>query len=81
MLITNGLLLKNNDKINGISYSVRARSTVLIKIWYSDSNFDMLRNLPLTFFDFFEKKINTNYRNENGNKHISIQCNKIKPEN
>jgi hypothetical protein len=81
MLIMNGLLIKNNDKINGISYSVRARSTVLIKIWYNDFNFDIFHQLPLSFFEFFEKKINSNFRAESGGKHISIQCTKIKPEN
>lgn len=81
LLLMNGSLLQDNNKINGISYSLRARNTVLIKIWYNNCKFDMKEQLPFSLFEYFEGKINGGSRNDSISKHISIRFSNIEPMN
>ena len=79
LLMMNGNLIRDNDKINGISYSLRARNTVVIKIWYNDCKFDMKEQLPFSLFEYFEGRINGGYKNDSISKHISIRFTNIEP--
>ena len=81
ILMMNGNLIKDNDKINGISYSLRARNTVVIKIWYNDCKFDMKEQLPFALFEYFEGRINGGFKNDSVSKHISIRFSNIEPVN
>jgi hypothetical protein len=79
LLIMNNSLIKDNDKINGISYSLRARNTVVIKIWYNDWNYNMNSNFPSSLLDYFEGRISGVYKNDTIAKFISVRYSKIEP--
>ena len=79
ILIMNNTLLKDNNKINGISYSVKPRNTVIIKIWYDDWKFNMKEQFPFSLLEYFENKINGGVKNESVSKNISVRFGEIKP--
>ena len=79
LLAVNGNLIKDNHRINGIVYNLRKPSTVLIKIWYDDHNFDMKNQIPLALFEYFEEKISSGFKNESVSKIITIRFEKINP--
>jgi hypothetical protein len=83
-LIINESLIRNNQDINGISYSIRNKS-IFIKIWVKDYKKDSAfpSRMPLEFLD----KVNTVLQNSDTNRRtlhsrskISVQYKEIVPE-
>jgi hypothetical protein len=84
MLIINESLIRNNQDINGISYSIRNKS-IFIKIWVKDYKKDSAfpSRMPLDFLD----RVNTVLQNSDTNRRtlhsrskISVQYKEIVPE-
>lgn len=82
MLIMNETLVQNNKNINGISYSVKKRAS-LVKIWtksYDDAN-DFTKELPVTLINKFNQELQRQSKSVlNNDGKISIQYKQIKPE-
>ena len=82
MLIMNETLVQNNKNINGISYSVKKRSS-LVKIWtktYEESK-DFTKELPVTLINKFNQELQRQSKSVlNNDGKISIQYKQIKPE-
>jgi hypothetical protein len=82
LLIMNETFTAQNKNINGISYSVKKRSS-LIKIWtktFSEEH-NFVKDLPVPLMNKFNtemQKQNKNIQNSDGK--ISIQYKQIKPE-
>ena len=83
-LIVNESLIRNNQDINGISYSIRNKS-IFIKIWVKDYKKDSAfpSRMPLEFLE----KVNTVLQNSDTNRRtlhsrskISVQYKEIVPE-
>jgi hypothetical protein len=82
MLIMNETLVQNNKNINGISYSVKKRAT-LVKIWtktYEETK-DFTKELPVTLINKFNQELQRQSKSVlNNDGKISIQYKQIKPE-
>jgi len=82
LLIMNETLVSNNKNINGISFGVKKRST-LIKVWTKtyDDNKDFVKELPVPLINKFNVEMQKHCRNVlNNDGKISIQYKQIKPE-
>jgi hypothetical protein len=82
LLIMNETFVKNNSNINGISYSVKKRSS-LVKIWTKafDESHDFTKELPVPLMNKFNTEMQKQSRNIlNNDGKISIQYKQIKPE-
>ena len=82
MLIMNETLVQNNKNINGISYSVKKRAS-LIKIWTKtyDESTDFTKELPVTLINKFNQELQRQSKSVlNNDGKISIQYKQIKPE-
>ena len=82
MLIMNETLVQNNKNINGISYSVKKRAS-LVKIWtktYEETK-DFTKELPVTLINKFNQELQRQSKSVlNNDGKISIQYKQIKPE-
>lgn len=82
MLIMNETLVAKNKNINGISFGVKKRST-LIKIWtktYDTAN-DFIKELPVPLINKFNVEMQKQSKSVlNNDGKISIQYKQIKPE-
>jgi hypothetical protein len=82
MLIMNETLVQNNKNINGISYSVKKRAS-LVKIWTKtyDETKDFTKELPVTLINKFNQELQRQSKSVlNNDGKISIQYKQIKPE-
>jgi hypothetical protein len=82
MLIMNETLVQNNKNINGISYSVKKRAS-LVKIWTKtyDEVKDFTKELPVTLINRFNQELQRQSKSVlNNDGKISIQYKQIKPE-
>lgn len=82
MLIMNETLVQNNKNINGISYSVKKRAS-LVKIWTKtyDESKDFTKELPVTLINKFNQELQRQSKSVlNNDGKISIQYKQIKPE-
>jgi len=82
MLIMNETLVQNNKNINGISYSVKKRAS-LVKIWTKtfDESKDFTKELPVTLVNKFNQELQRQSKSVlNNDGKISIQYKQIKPE-
>jgi hypothetical protein len=82
MLIMNETLVQNNKNINGISYSVKKRAS-LVKIWTKtfDETKDFSTELPVTLINKFNQELQRQSKSVlNNDGKISIQYKQIKPE-
>ena len=82
LLIMNETFVGQNKNLNGISYSVKKRSS-LIKVWtktYSEQN-DFSKDLPVPLMNKFNLEMQKQSKNVlNNDGKISIQYKQIKPE-
>ena len=82
LLIMNETLVANSKNINGISYSVKKRSS-LIKVWtktFSEDH-DFTKDLPVPLMNKFNTEMQKQSKNVlNNDGKISIQYKQIKPE-
>jgi len=82
MLIMNETFVQNNKNINGISYSVKKRAS-LVKIWTKtyDESKDFTKELPVTLINKFNQELQRQSKSVlNNDGKISIQYKQIKPE-
>lgn len=82
LLVINETLVQNNKNINGISYSIKKRSS-LIKIWTKtyNANHDFTKDLPVPLINKFNNEIQKQSRSvlrDEGK--ISILYKKIEPQ-
>ena len=82
LLIMNETFVANNKNINGISYSVKKRSS-LIKVWtktFSEEH-DFTKDLPVPLMNKFNSEMQKQSKNVlNNDGKISVQYKQIKPE-
>ncbi len=82
LLVMNETFVAQDKKINGISYSVKKRSS-LIKVWtktYSPEH-DFIKDLPVPLMNKFNVEMQKQSKNVlNNDGKISIQYKQIKPE-
>lgn len=82
LLIMNETFVANSKNINGISYSVKKRSS-LIKVWtktFSEEH-DFTKDLPVPLMNKFNTEMQKQSKNVlNNDGKISIQYKQIKPE-
>jgi hypothetical protein len=82
LLVMNETFVAQDKKINGISYSVKKRSS-LIKVWtksYSPEQ-DFIKDLPVPLMNKFNVEMQKQSKNVlNNDGKISIQYKQIKPE-
>ena len=82
LLIMNETFVTNNKNINGISFGVKKRSS-LIKIWTKtyDESQDFLKELPVPLLNKFNVEMQKQSKSVlNNDGKISIQFKQIKPE-
>ena len=82
MLIMNETLVQNSKNINGISYSVKKRAS-LVKVWTKtyDETKDFTKELPVTLVNKFNQELQRQSKSVlNNDGKISIQYKQIKPE-
>jgi len=76
LLIMNETFIKNNEEINGISYTTKNKSA-LLKIWFKNIFNKITGKESIEFLN----KFNITARNNKfGNKNVSIRYAQIKPE-
>jgi len=82
MLIMNETLVQNSKNINGISYSVKKRAS-LVKVWTKtyDETKDFTKEFPVTLVNKFNQELQRQSKSVlNNDGKISIQYKQIKPE-
>ena len=82
MLIMNETFVANSEDINGISYSVKKRGT-LIKLWTKTCHKDdkFINELPKSLFNKFNQELQKQLAGIMGDNYkMSIQYKQIKPE-
>ena len=82
MLIMNETFISNNKTINGISFAIKKRSS-LLKIWTKtyDETIDFIKQLPVPLINKFNIEMQKQSKSVlNNDGKISIQYKQIKPE-
>lgn len=81
MLIMNETFIKNNNEINGISYSIKKWS-VFIKIWYRTYDENFCDKIPLSLLTKLDSELKKEVINNPkiGKNRINIRNTPIKPE-
>lgn len=81
LLIMNETMISKNNEINGISYGIKNKST-LIKVWYKNYDFNIIDYLPVELFNQIDTVLKGDNRSsyKKGENKISIQIKPIKPD-
>lgn len=81
MLIMNETFIKNNNEINGISYSIKKWS-VFIKVWYRTYDENFCDKIPLSLLTKLDSELKKEVINNPkiGKNRINIRNTPIKPE-